>query len=59
MNWDESLPWERELEMFEQLVRIANALERLAERKKGALGKIVEFTDKENEVLNGLDRLDI
>lgn len=31
MNWDESLEWERDLALFEQVKRIADVLEKLGE----------------------------
>lgn len=61
INWDASEDWEKGLEFFEQVKRIADQLERVADslvakRKTRIVTTEVPFTDHENKVLDSLDR---
>lgn len=62
MNWDTSRDWERDLEIFEQVKRIADQLERIAgsfasKKSRKILSTEITLSDSEQKLLDGLDEI--
>lgn len=59
MNWDEAADWERDLAIYEQLERIANALERNAGATLGSItSEKKSAAVRENGKLGGRPKVD-
>lgn len=60
MNWEESADWEKSVEFFEQVKRIADQLERIADslaskKSRKVVSTEITLSDSEQKLLDGLD----